>query len=604
MESETEPKKPVGSLVDRVCNEAEKAMLTYKQKGLTTVVTYQLPVPCGDCSVHLLIDGGGQTLSAFIMDGGRDAQGLKACDVVLSGLKIITRIHNLRSHFLRAWVVTHWDKDHYEGVLELLQHEKLRNELNEYIRTDNFMLYGVTSKKVSDLAQKALAGSKITATTKLGLGVIGCNFFGDEFNKAGVGFWCVGGDGYSYDTAVDFKIPPTPQVSKDAPRKLQLVCKKTSPTQNERSLMAAIIWPNADQAKQRFSYFCAGDGNVPLERNIICPNVFQGRPVKAFKLDHHGSSGEFSQGDILTLLNLPERLILTPGHQYGHPCWDVLFLIGCMYNEGKSKHGGKLLYTTRLPYWVDASKFEDWCNTDINLSGRISGLFRSGGPLSEEPKFWSGNESKNALVKMFEDFQSKKNPHWKEQLMKPLQEEDDEDEEDDPPYTHQDGLKDFLYNKLYNENAIPDDSLQVRIIEQLVISTKEGTVGKYKMDDGDEMAEEAKIDTEQKTDKDKMDEEVKIVMVKNVGKDKKTDTGSRKAKKKKGKGMGDMDTEDKQTVVQECVSIWNTISEQSIKEGEAQARYYLLQLISANHDELDGAVKSYEWPEQPFQCKL
>ncbi|RBA19825.1 hypothetical protein FPRO05_09125 [Fusarium proliferatum] len=187
------------------------------------------------------------------MDSGRDAQSLKACYVVLSGLKIITRIHNLKPHFLRAWVVTHWDKDHYEGVLELLQHEKLHQELNEYIQTDNFMLYGVTSKKVSDLVKKALARSKIIATVKLGLGVIGCNL-GEEFNKAGVGFWCVGGDGYSYDTAIDFKSPPTPQSDKNTPKKLQLVCKNsTYPTQNERSLMAAIIWPNADQAKLRFS---------------------------------------------------------------------------------------------------------------------------------------------------------------------------------------------------------------------------------------------------------------------------------------------------------------------------------------------------------------
>ncbi|CCT73281.1 uncharacterized protein FFUJ_10036 [Fusarium fujikuroi IMI 58289] len=481
--------QPVGT-IDWVCNEAKKAMLPYEEKGLMKVVTYQLPVPCGDCSVHLLIDGDGQTLSAFIMDGGRDAQGLKACDVVLSGLKIITRIHNLKPHFLRVWVVTHWDKDHYEGVLELLQYEKLHQELNEYIQTDNFMLYGVTSKK---------ARSKIIATIKLGLGVIGCNFFGEEFNKSGVGFWCVGGDGYSYDTAIDFKSLPTPQSDKNTPKKPQLVCKNsTYPTQNERSLMAATIWPNADQAK---------------------------------------------------LLG-------------------VLFLIGCIYNEGNSKHDGKLLYTTRLPYWVDASKFEEWCNTDINLSGRISGLFRSGGPLSKETKFLSGNESKNALVKMFEDSQSRKNAFWRDQLKKPLQEEDDEDEEDDPPYTHQAALKDFLLNKHYNDNAGPDDSIQARVTRELEASIKEGTDWKYKMDDENEMDREAQIDTEQKADKDKMDEEVKKETVRKAGKDKEADkekNKKKKKKKKKKKGENDRNTDDKQNVVQECVNIWNTISEQSIK---------------------------------------
>ncbi|KAF5692020.1 hypothetical protein FCIRC_206 [Fusarium circinatum] len=63
------------------------------------------------------------------------------------------------------------------------------------------------------LAKIALASSKITATIRLGLGVIERNFFG----KAGVEFWCVGSDGYSYDTAIDFKIPPTPQSDKNIP---------------------------------------------------------------------------------------------------------------------------------------------------------------------------------------------------------------------------------------------------------------------------------------------------------------------------------------------------------------------------------------------------
>lgn len=56
-------------------------------------------------------------------------------------------------------------------------------------------------------------------------------------------------------------------------------------------------------------------------------------------------------------------------------------------------------------------------------------------------------------------------------------------------------------------------------------------------------------------------------------------------------------TEIKYEVVNACVHMWNSISEQKIMNGVAQARYFLLQMISANDSELDGVVRAYEWPE-------
>jgi hypothetical protein len=92
-----------------------------------------------------------------------------------------------------------------------------------------------------------------------------------------------------------------------------------TPTPNENSLMAAIIW-HSSKGKPRYSYFCAGDGNVLLEKRNIYLVVFDNGTVKAFKLNHHGSSREFSGGEVLECMKLPRRLIVTPGHQYGHPC--------------------------------------------------------------------------------------------------------------------------------------------------------------------------------------------------------------------------------------------------------------------------------------------
>ncbi|KAF4957924.1 hypothetical protein FGADI_2753 [Fusarium gaditjirri] len=207
----------------------------------------------------------------------------------------------------------------------------------------------------------------------------------------------------------------------------ELVCEGKVPTQNEQSLMAAIIWTTAGTGEPRFSYFCAGDGNVPLEKRNICH----------------------------------ERLIVTPGHQYGHPCWDVLFLI---------------------------------------------------------------------------------------------RKEDNEDEKDDLTYTYEDALKEFLMNKLSNENADPYESIQVRIVKELEEAAKKGTDAKYKMKDY-----------------------YKAVI---------------EAPSKDAKSI----TEEQQVVVQACDSLWNTISEQRIKKNEEQTKYYLLQLISANHNELDGGARAFEWP--------
>lgn len=50
-------------------------------------------------------------------------------------------------------------------------------------------------------------------------------------------------------------------------------------------------------------------------------------------------------------------------------------------------------------------------------------------------------------------------------------------------------------------------------------------------------------------------------------------------------------------VVAACMYMWNSISEQKIEEGVPQTRYFLLQMVSANDSDLDGVIRSYEWPE-------
>ncbi|SCV42081.1 uncharacterized protein FFB14_07629 [Fusarium fujikuroi] len=506
------------------------------------------------------------------MDGGRDAQGLKASLVVHAGLWLIAEIHNIKGPYLRAWVVTHWDRDHYEGVLGLL----ISGTLKGFVVIEDFSLYCATDKKVVPKATGALVSllfglleyaltsvaqkdSGIRATVKIGTSTIGYNFFGQKFNEHGVGFWCVGGDGYSY-TKGSFKLPPTPLETQRGSKNIDLVCENMkTPTPNERSLMAAIIWPS--RSTSRYSYFCAGDGNVPLEKKNVCPVVLGNNTVKAFKLDHHGSSGEFSGGEVLERMNLPQRLIVTPGHQYGHPCWDVLFQISKMYKDAKRNDCDKLLYTTRLPYWVDESKFRKWSNRDVNInhdrlmsikpnkfSGRYTGIL-------------SGNETAKAFDKVIPNDQDQEinRKHWVQALSGTMmKEEDDEDESKDPDYIYEDALTDFLAEVIKNRGAIYE-SIYDRVTEELKAAAT-GKQGKLEMK------------TEKENDKDGMEEEKPSRPIDEV-------------------------MENMYEVVAACVYMWNSISEQKIEEGVPQTRYFLLQMVSANDSDLDGVIRSYEWPE-------
>ena len=110
-------------------NKANQSPKLKVNQGKVHVATYQLPVGLGDCSVHLLVKQDGTIKSGFIMDGGRNSDEIKAGDVIAKGLKTIseTYLPSGSKPFLRAWVVTHWDADHYEGVESLLNAKALEN---------------------------------------------------------------------------------------------------------------------------------------------------------------------------------------------------------------------------------------------------------------------------------------------------------------------------------------------------------------------------------------------------------------------------------------------------------------------------------------------
>ena len=95
------------------------------------VYNFQIPVPLGDCSVHLLFCDG-CVHNAFIMDGGTDSGGKNAHEMITESLQWIDGI--LLSEYeetykadwtFQSWVVTHWDKDHYKGVVDFFENQRI-----------------------------------------------------------------------------------------------------------------------------------------------------------------------------------------------------------------------------------------------------------------------------------------------------------------------------------------------------------------------------------------------------------------------------------------------------------------------------------------------
>lgn len=110
---------------------------------------------------------------------------------------------------------------------------------------------------------------------------------------------------------------------------------KVKPSRNETSILSLLYWPSTN----RGSYWTGGDGFPSLTEHLAAKffkdtGLFH-KPIKVVKLDHHGSSREFSNVAntskisatflaepffTMTVSANPSKIIVTPGDDYGHPC--------------------------------------------------------------------------------------------------------------------------------------------------------------------------------------------------------------------------------------------------------------------------------------------
>ena len=105
----------------------------------------------GDCSAHFLLDSKGEVFNAFFMDGGVSTTDFKASDAIASALKAFDTKFGPKWKF-SSWVVTHWDADHFYGLIELFFKDKKRAQLNrkfeDYFESKSRLYYGGSKSDV------------------------------------------------------------------------------------------------------------------------------------------------------------------------------------------------------------------------------------------------------------------------------------------------------------------------------------------------------------------------------------------------------------------------------------------------------------------------
>ncbi|KAK6343125.1 hypothetical protein TWF718_008498 [Orbilia javanica] len=359
-----------------------------------TVDNWQVPVPLGDCSVHLLLCNG-RIRRAFIMDGGKKADQVDPKSAILDTLELIDDKYG-KYWSLNKWVVTHWDEDHYQGVLDLLlsdeknltrkHHEDVGSKVKKSFRTAYFgknpRLYsgadynlGVKKSGKKDIPPLVEKMSKLVpeyfddTKYKFGESLIGLDLFtGRSCFKGGVKPDL---DFSSVEEALEFKDAPHFTVLGASGYAVGPKSKILGPFQenpkeiskNETSILSLLHWGKES------AYFTGGDGNPRAELEAIMPFLekYKMLPVNTYKLDHHGSSKENiyqtaasnPEIELIRRLQAP-NLLVTPGNQYGHPTFDLVTLLSqCTYGNGTRP----VLYTTRLPYWMSKAP----TGKDINL---------------------------------------------------------------------------------------------------------------------------------------------------------------------------------------------------------------------------------------------
>ena len=264
------------------------------------------------------------------MDGGKnDGSGDVVEDVIHRSMTLIDRQlgNNWQFH---AWVVTHWDEDHYEGTLKFVKNynqQRIKECGRAYFQIKPILFCGAPlgcdNLGPPDKVQEAIRDSFPQVIIKSAKDLLGVDLFTADqvldkktwqVNKNGVQprFCCLAAGGWGIGWTGN-------SGSKE---------EYGAKDKNETSILSLLFWPES----RRSSYFTGGDGHPKLSNDLVLKYMENSRlldqTLAVIKLDHHGSSNEWAgtkkySGQTpcwnMTMATKARKVIVTPGESYGHP---------------------------------------------------------------------------------------------------------------------------------------------------------------------------------------------------------------------------------------------------------------------------------------------
>lgn len=317
------------------------------------VLSYFINVGAGDSAIHILRQRKTKEVEAAVLiDGGRST----SASFVAGAIASIRAELNSKFSFTSI-VVTHWDLDHFEGLMKLLYNQwktpQQPDSITPYIKFNSTTFYCpwkdvIALGSINDnmKVQEDEAGEcywlffRLSSTSEW-----------QPVCRAVVSTYAMGYDLFTrYDHTNKTLRPPSiwpsslSQIYSYAPNLVafqkpiflvygvdglsfrddnNLWTAPSAPTKlsrNDSSIMALVIWPKRDAAKpMRVSLYTGGDVEQdPMEDGLVKWLEADSGKLKldVVKASHHGS--HYSTSEKLLMQDL-QYLVISAGSQHGHP---------------------------------------------------------------------------------------------------------------------------------------------------------------------------------------------------------------------------------------------------------------------------------------------
>ncbi|EGX44205.1 hypothetical protein AOL_s00210g77 [Orbilia oligospora ATCC 24927] len=376
------------------------------------LITYHVNIGVGDATIIVKVGSYGKAEKYILVDGGLDHAEPRARKNIYTAMDEIFKIHGSvqgnETHLMfHLVVITHWDRDHWGGIGSLIQqHQEEMKKLGpqqdfkrmpfRFINNvpatemiaprepidaedDAFGFWGFLANPnnpnnpnemfVSYTHSDGQMYQNILKGTMGYLNIIGWNICDDgspvgfndatraaqntpahllETHKVNRGLFVVGCDQYILGSPL-----------------------RISGKNDKNSTSIALMWIVKHGEGTHFDikipFYTAGDLNGGAEVQLA--EWAMGDPTQAplpstvntytrcksidtIKASHHGSKGS-TFPEFLDIAK-PESIIFSSGVSYGHPSWELLFMLHSYFSVKKYQHPSspKPIHAVCFPYWI------------------------------------------------------------------------------------------------------------------------------------------------------------------------------------------------------------------------------------------------------------